>query len=114
VLADLDRERDVVVAAARIVRVRNLDGGRLEVTPAAVAALRVAGFHREDHPLRQRHPGSFCRLERCRHRVDHLGADHDVRLNRVGFPLTAARPVAVLLAGMGGRPSLHVDEPHLT
>src|SRR5262245_232878 len=114
VLADLDRERDVVVASSRIVRVRDLDGGRLEVAPAAVAAFRVPGFHREDHPFRQRQPGSFCRLERRRHRVDHFGADHDVRLNRVRFPLPAACPVAILLAGMGGRASLHVDQPHLT
>ena len=66
VLADFDRQRDVVAAAAGIVGVGDLDRGRLQVAPAAVAALRLPGLEREDHPLGERHAGALGGLERRR------------------------------------------------
>ena len=59
-LADLDRERDVVAAAAGIVRIGDLDGGRLEIAPPPIAALRLPGLHREDHALAR----AACRCRR--------------------------------------------------
>ena len=63
-LADFDRERDVVAAAAGIVRIGDLDRRRLQVAPAAIAALGLARLHREDHALGERHAGAVGRLER--------------------------------------------------
>ena len=113
VLADLDRERDVVAAAAGIVRIGDLDRRRLQVAPAPIAALRVAGLDREDHPLGERHAGALGRLERRRDRLDHFRTDHDVGLHRVVAPLPAAGPVVVLLAGVRRRAALHVDHADL-
>ena len=113
VLPHFDRQRDEVAAAAGIVRVGDLDRRRLQVAPALVAALGVAGFEREDHPLGQRHPGALAGLERRGHGLQHFGADHDVGLRGVGLPLTAAGPRVVLLAGVRGRPPFHVDDPDL-
>jgi hypothetical protein len=74
VFADLDRERDVVAAAARVVGVGHLDRRRLQVAPAPVAALRLPRLERQDHALGQRHAEPFRGLERRRHRLDHLRA----------------------------------------
>jgi hypothetical protein len=114
VFAYLDGERDVVVAAARIVGVGDADRRRLEVAPAAVAAFRLTGFEREDHTFGQRHAGAFGGLEHRRHGLDHFGPDHDVRLHGVVLPLAAARPGVVALAGVGGGAALHVDHAELT
>ena len=113
VLADFDRQADVIAAAAGIVRVRDLDRGRLQVAPPLVAALGVARFERENHSLRERHAAAFARLERRRDGVDNLRADHDVRLHGVVAALPASGPRTVLLAGVRGGAPLHVDHPEL-
>ena len=113
VLAHFDRERDEVSAAARIVRVGDLDRGRLQIAPALVAALRVARLERKDHPLGERHAAAFARFERRRDSVEHFRPDHDVGLRRIGLALPAAGPRVVLLAGVRRGPALHVDDPDL-
>src|SRR6185503_4534096 len=113
VLADLDRERDVVAAAAGILGIRNLDRGRLQTAPSAVATLRVASLERENHALGERHAGALRGLEARRDRVHDLGPDHDVRLHGVVQALLAAGPVAVALAGVRRAHTFHIDDADL-
>ena len=113
VLADFDRERDVIAAATRIVGIGDLDRGRLEAAPPAVAALRLARFQREDHPLGERHAGAVRGLEARGDGLDDFGPDHDVGLHRVVQALLAAGPVAVALAGVRRADALHVDDADL-
>ena len=114
VFADFDGQRDVIAAAARIVRIGDLDRGRLQVAPTAVAAFgNLAGFHRENHALGERHPGAFARFEGGGDGLDDFGADHDVRLHGVVLALLAAGPEVIALAGVRGRTALHVDHAEL-
>ena len=113
-LADFNGQRNVIAAAAGVVGIRDLDGGRLQVAPAPIATLGLAGFHGQNHPFRQRHAGAGGGLERGGDRFDHFRTNHDVGLHGVVEALAAAGPVAVLLASVRGRPALHVDQGELT
>ena len=77
VLADIDGQSDEVVAAAGIVRIRDANRRRLQVAPAAVATLGLAGFERETGWIAE-----ACRQARPRPGVERVRLPGEAALGR--------------------------------
>ncbi len=102
-------DRDVVEAAVPGAVTDHQHRRRLP--PAPVAAGVVAGLQRVDQPPRERlvRVGQPVLLDR----LDHLGPDQDVALDRVPVAGPAAGPVQALVAGVLRGPAVGVDHPDL-
>ena len=107
----VDPEVDEDVGEVRVPSVALDDEEGRGLAPAAVAARRLRRVEAVEQPLREPLPGR--RLERLGERVDRLARHEDVPLRGVAGAGAAARPGVALVARVGRRPALGIDDPEL-